>query len=167
MRKISLFVVVPLAAVLLCRTSLAAEAGYPQLRGVDNFYLVIEDLLPLSERCGFNGADLRSAAMFPLSSAKFTVAPLPDKNAENYPLYYVYVTIGKSGPRCFGSIVTEALHYQYVKSVHTNTDQWVAVILWRTNQVFIASTNNLKTPLVKLIETMTKEFITEWNLANK
>lgn len=140
-----------------------AQAGDHGLRGLKQINLLIERLDNNSQTCGITEALIRDAFMFPVSSSRMQIS-----NAYDVPTFYIQVTTlhDRTG-LCVSSINMRAYNFQSLKLTYGTTKDYFKIELWSEGWVGYTQATRHGQRIRETIETLTKKFVTAWNLANK
>ena len=165
MHKLSLAVTLWLALSVAPPVA-EAQDNDKRLAGVPGVRLVIEDLTDSAKRCGVNTDEIKSAAMYPLSGSNLTVG---DLKQYQLPIFYIQIiTVNPSasqGP-CSSAINVRVYSLRSLK-VYADFPNLFQVELWNKNLITISANSQHGRMVREAIETLTKEFVTAWNLDNK
>jgi hypothetical protein len=146
---------VVLAAIFLLSISLGAPAqtqGQP-VRGVSQFTIKLDELDSNSVRCGLTEDGIRKAILYPASSARFQMSDsaITDFSVSLSTLYF------ERADACVTDILV------VVRSYQTGTLKAV----WTRSIHLSGARSGYQQRSLQAIEDLTRDFVIDWNLANK
>ena len=159
MKKLLLFLTVTALIVLSCSQSNAQTSDYV-LRGISGFMLIIEDLNPVAAKCGITKEDLKTAILFPISTAKLTI------DARPAPFMYLRVTVLERGLDCIASYEITFYDLKPVKKIDGITNI-MHIEYWQKTHILVDNKNNFSKSLYQSIEQLSKLFVIDWSFDNK
>jgi hypothetical protein len=129
-----------------------------RLKGLKKIYLLIETLDKTAEGCGLSEDLIRTAVMYPLSSS-------PMEIEDRSTTFYVNLGTLRSQGTCFSTLSIKI--YQNVKLTFANFERNYKLGLWNKTWFGFSPPHEHGQMVRAAIETMTKDFLTAWNLDNK
>jgi hypothetical protein len=141
----------------------AAAAQEAPLKGAGEIAVVVKDLQDSAKSCGLDQAELRDAAVRPLSGSKIKLA----NERSTDPMAY-FIEVGALQPTsslCTGSIGISLWDRQSV-TAHGTTQQR-RIVYWSVNYDVAASSDNFAQLVKDKIGEATQRFIAQWSLDQK
>ena len=142
----------------------AAEWG--PLSGLTQIQLLI-NIKPIDpsvdKACTASETEIRGDVMNTAGSAKFRI--VPDK-----PQGMILISIGVAntpGPICVFNVHMAVISAQIVQFSYSEKLSLAATLLWDSTYMVLGNPSHTGGEVKKIIESMTKTFIGEWNLQNK
>ena len=141
-----------------------AQTSEHSLRGLARIMLVLEHLDDDSIKCGLTRDLIRSAVLYPISSAKFQVT-------DDVVLEMLYVnTLSKfyeSLQMCVTYIEIRAESTDEVILKFSGRKVFSAIQLWNASYLTSSNPSEHARQVADEVEELAKEFVTAWNLDNK
>jgi hypothetical protein len=157
-----------IASILLCLTTNSVNAvPRPGLIGIKRVHLVIEQLNSDAKACGITEQLIHDAFMYPASGAKFEVVDQVGLGDQVTPMFYINVNTTRLNPVCASAINMDVRFIQMITSPFSKHSLASRIVLWDESYVGASAPNDHPTQMKNVIEDLTKDFITEWNLSNK
>jgi hypothetical protein len=140
-----------------------AQVNYEfPLKGLKSIHLLVEDLNEESQRCGITEPLIHDAFMFPASSSKINISN------DRGPTFYVKVATLFDRLGCFSLLKVEVYINQSVKLNYIDgPPAFVHVRLWQEERLITSKIEEHGQRIRNNVENSTKNFLTEWNLANR
>ena len=168
LKPIALAAVVPLFGATFAPHEAGAQA---KLRGIESFDFYVQSIGESPIECGINRDLTHTAFVFLASSAKFTVSKA---HAAGHPALEL-ITHTVVNRRIFDQTVVTCATYVEVRSYYSDTvphplgegTLYSEAILWSTTGITISGPEDHPKQVAEKIEQYAKEFVIEWNLANK
>ncbi len=151
-----------LSAILVLGASVAAAQDAP-LKGVGEIAVVVKELQDSTRSCGLDQAELRDAAVRPLTGSKIKLAT--ERSTD--PMAY-FIEVGALQPTsslCTGSIGISLWDRQPV-TAHGTTQQR-RVVYWSVNYDVAASRDNFAQLVKDKIGEATQSFVAHWSQDQK
>ena len=156
---------ITVAALVLISAAIAhAQRAVPALRGLAEVHLLIEALDKDSTACGITEPQVRSAFMYLVSGARFSVTADPLAVS---PVFYINIITSRGEGICASMVETKVYSYQKVKLEYQEYERMSEVLLWSTHIVTFSNSRRHSDEIKSVVEDMTKKFVTVWNLSNK
>lgn len=168
LKPIAFAVAIPLFGTTIAPHEAGAQA---KLRGIESFDLYVQSIGESPTECGINRDLTGNAFVFLASSAKFTVSKA---HAAAHPALEL-ITHTVVNRRIFDQTVVTCATYIELRSYYSDTvphplgegTLYSEAILWSTTGITISGAQDHPKQVVETIEQYTKEFVSEWNSANK
>ena len=148
--------------LLFVASSAGAQTLQHQLRGITEAQIFIQVVDHDGEACGITEDGIKSAVMFPISSSDLIIVE------DSFTIIYISATV-LSIPYagCTVSYKIQMYTNQYIELIITETTILGRIELWAKSGIAYSNESNISKHINDLLETLTKELITDWNLDNK
>ena len=168
LKPIALAVAIPLFGATIAPYEAGAQA---KLSGIKAFDLYVQSIGKSPTECGINRDLTGNAFVFFASSAKFTISKA---HAAAHPALQL-ITHTVVNRQIFNQTVVTCATYVEVKSYYSDTVPhplgkgmlYSEAILWSNTGITISGPQDHPKQVAETIERYTKDFVIEWNLANK
>jgi hypothetical protein len=128
---------------------------------------LIEDVGRDAESCGITMEKVRRAVLYPASSARFEIRPPRSVGGEAAIYVALNTLFFERLNECVTNIQFQVLAYQQVMLRFSGREVFAGIELWSRNRIFSSDKGDHARMIAEAIEGFTKEFVTDWNLANK
>jgi hypothetical protein len=152
------------ASALMCSLSTIATAITPELAGLRQVHLVIEDLSKDANSCGITKDLIRDAFMHPAGAAKFQLDA--DLNSAAFHIHVNTVRLANA-PVCVSDVRATVYSLRPATLGFSSNAVRATVLLWYDAILATATSGQHSSQVKGDIETLTKRFIAEWDLSNK
>ena len=139
-----------------------------RLTGIKQMALRIERLDDDASKCGITEALLKQSVTHPLSSSRIEIVPPASDGVSVSPYLYVNTnTVVVNNSYCVTGLMMEVVVGQPVHLRASGREVLVRIILWSSGSMIQGAIKGHSRRIDSDVESRTKRFITQWNLANK
>ncbi len=155
-------------AAITCLISLSVQAAAQTLgnalRDLPKIQLTIEDLDDNSIKCGLTADLIRSAVLYPTSSAKFQITnDLTPEALYVNTLSHFY----ESSQLCVTNLEMQVVSFNEVRLNFSGRKMVLGIQLWKKGYLASSDLSEHAHYVADAIEELAKKLVTDWNLDNK
>lgn len=157
------------ATLILLITHAAAQDITSKLSLGKSIELAIERIPAAATQCGINEDLIKASFMYPVSGSSIVVRLFDTKKNDAVPLLTISIsTLLNPLGQCFSMIEMSLIDYAfYPDPEDAKRTLMVDDLLWQKNQILSSTIASHPSQVRGVIEVLTKDFVTSWNLSHK